>query len=72
MNNLLGRIAEVFVKERFDNLKRFLDIKSPVLLIHGKADELIPFAHSVALFGKDILFGEAENFYKMPASRRAN
>jgi hypothetical protein len=37
------------VAEHFENLKLMPQITSPTFFIHGKADTLIPFAHSVQL-----------------------
>jgi len=36
-------IASYFVKERFNNYESLDTFKSPVLLIHGKADNLIKY-----------------------------
>lgn len=36
--------------DRFDNWKRMANIKQPLLLIHGDADEIVPFSHGEALY----------------------
>jgi len=36
--------------DRFDNLQNLRHIKCPVLVIHGKQDEIIPFRHGLQLF----------------------
>ena len=36
--------------DRFDNLQKIVNITSPVLVIHGKEDEIIPFRHGQLLF----------------------
>jgi len=36
--------------DRFDNWKRIKKIKQPLLLIHGDADEVVPYSHGEALF----------------------
>ena len=38
--------------DKFDNLKKINKILSPLLIIHGKKDEVIPYNHSVRLFKK--------------------
>lgn len=38
--------------DKFDNLSKINKISSPLLIIHGKKDEIIPYNHSVRLFKK--------------------
>jgi abhydrolase domain-containing protein 17 len=38
------------VKKHFDNEANMNNVKSPTFFVHGKADTLIPCAHSQALF----------------------
>lgn len=52
-HNLFGIFAKMLIKERFNNLERFKNIKSPTLLIHGKMDKTIPFTHSEILYSKN-------------------
>jgi hypothetical protein len=40
----------LFPGDRFPNLKRIRNIKTPLLIIHGKNDEVIPFSHGEKLF----------------------
>eukprot|EP01017_Pseudomicrothorax_dubius_P026463 TRINITY_DN2953_c0_g1_i3.p1 TRINITY_DN2953_c0_g1~~TRINITY_DN2953_c0_g1_i3.p1 ORF type:complete len:390 (+),score=31.41 TRINITY_DN2953_c0_g1_i3:174-1343(+) len=47
--NLFGSLAQIFVKERFDNLKMMQNVRSPVLLVHGSNDTLVPPSHATAL-----------------------
>lgn len=54
--NLFGFFAKMLIKERFNNLERIKKIKSPTLIIHGKADKTIPSQHSEDLYGKRIIF----------------
>ena len=44
--------TKLFVKDKFDNLKKIDKIKSPVLIISGKNDEVIPHFHSKLLLEK--------------------
>ena len=43
--SLVGFVS-VLLKDRFRNIDIISQVKSPILLIHGKADSLIPYAHS--------------------------
>ncbi|MDY6901788.1 MAG: alpha/beta hydrolase, partial [Cyanobacteriota bacterium] len=36
--------------DKFDNLKKILKVKCPVLIMHGKLDEVVPFNHGKQLF----------------------
>lgn len=36
--------------DKFTNLEKIKKVKSPVLVMHGKADEVIPFSHGEQLF----------------------
>ena len=40
------------VKDKFDNLSKIDQIKSPVLIISGLRDEVVPHSHSIMLFKK--------------------
>jgi fermentation-respiration switch protein FrsA (DUF1100 family) len=42
-------VPDFLVRDPFDNLSVVRNYKKPVLIIHGKHDEIIPFAHGVAL-----------------------
>jgi len=44
--------AKLLVKDKFDNLAKIDKIKSPLLVISGKKDEIIPHSHSKMLFDK--------------------
>ena len=39
----------IFPGDRFPNLKRIRKIRTPLLVIHGKQDEVIPYGHGVAI-----------------------
>lgn len=45
VKNMFGAIGSALVKERFNNLERIKTIKSPILIIHGKKDKIIPHTH---------------------------
>ena len=57
--------VKFFVLDKFDNYKKIIKVFSPLLIISGMKDEVIPHSHSVKLFTKakdpkDCLFiGEA-------------
>lgn len=40
----------VFPGDMFENERKLARVTSPVLVMHGRADEIIPFAHGEALF----------------------
>ncbi len=40
------------VKDKFDNLSKIDKLKSPLLVISGKKDEIVPHKHSIKLFEK--------------------
>ena len=47
-----GKIAKMFVGERFDNAEKIQKVSCPTLLIHGILDKLIPYRQSVELRSK--------------------
>ncbi|MCC5659061.1 alpha/beta hydrolase [Nostoc sp. XA010] len=40
--------------DKFSNLEKIKKVKCPILVIHGKADDIIPFAHGEKLFNAAI------------------
>lgn len=40
----------LFLKYKFDNIDKINNISAPLLIIHGKQDEVIPFEHGKALY----------------------
>lgn len=40
----------LFPRDRFPNIRRIEDISTPLLVIHGEADKVIPFSHGKKLF----------------------
>jgi len=44
--------AKFLVLDKFDNFSKILKIKSPLLIISGKKDEVVPHDHSIRLFNK--------------------
>ena len=44
--------TKYLVKDKFDNLSKIDQIKSPVLIISGLRDEVVPHSHSIMLFDK--------------------
>lgn len=48
--NMVGKlISNIFVKNRFQNIKKIPHVECPILLIHGMKDDLVPYEHSVRL-----------------------
>ena len=52
VKNVAGRIAEALVKQRFDNLSKISSVDSPILIIHGRLDDLVPIDHAYQLRGR--------------------
>ncbi len=47
----LARIPfKILLFDKFDNLEKIKTVKSPVLVMHGKVDDVIPFSHGERLF----------------------
>lgn len=46
---VVGRFLSWMLAERFDNLECLKHVKSPVMIIHGQKDELIPCTHAQEL-----------------------
>ncbi len=44
--------TKYLVKDKFDNLSKIDHIKSPILIISGLRDEVVPHSHSITLFNK--------------------
>ena len=44
---VLPWVPKFLIQTQFDNEKKLKAVKSPTLLIHSRADDLIPFEHSV-------------------------
>ena len=44
--------AKLFTRDKFDNLSKIDKLLSPLLIIHGKKDEIIPYKHSLLLYEK--------------------
>lgn len=47
-------MASYVVKEKFDNISIVEHIKSPVFIVHGTKDEVVPYQSSVELYGKHL------------------
>lgn len=42
----------LYLRFRFDNIRKINDVKSPIIFLHGADDDLIPSSHSSGLFEK--------------------
>ena len=51
-SDLYGSCSSAVLKETFDNEHNAKNIASPILLIHGLKDQLVPYEHSVAILGE--------------------
>lgn len=52
---MVGNLARLLVKDRFQNLEKINKVKSPVLFIHGQTDSVVPYSHSQKLFGNRLV-----------------
>lgn len=43
IRDYVGAWASKLVRERFDNLKNIAQVQSPIFILHGKRDEIIPY-----------------------------
>ena len=46
-------LVRLFIKERFDNLIKIRKVTCPILIVHGKGDELVPFVMAERLAQAD-------------------
>jgi pimeloyl-ACP methyl ester carboxylesterase len=46
VDKVAGNFVSIFVSNRFDSIGIISKVKCPVLFLHGKADEIIPYTHS--------------------------
>lgn len=49
VKSIAGKMAQLFVKERFENKSLISQVNSPVFLLHGQKDTFIPYTHSQEL-----------------------
>jgi len=52
VKSLVSDIASKLIFNRFDNFKKIKNVTCPVLIIHGKQDELIPVGHAKDMWKK--------------------
>lgn len=50
LNDTIGHLLTRMIDERFPNKDRMPHIRSPVLIVHGRRDELIPCRHGHGLY----------------------
>ena len=43
---------DLLIKDRYDSIKKIKSIKIPILIMHGKKDNVVPFKMGVELFEK--------------------
>lgn len=54
--------GKIFKSEKYDSINKINTIKSPILIIHGTQDELIPFSEAEELYRKA---EEPKSFYRV-------
>lgn len=52
VRSLLGKFPSLLVRDRFINRQAIQLVKSPVLIIHGESDSLIPVTHAHELYAR--------------------
>lgn len=50
--DMFGKIGALLIKERFENKKWLESSQTPLLLIHGRNDKIIPCKHSKEIYRK--------------------
>lgn len=50
VKSLVGDVASKMILNRFNNIKKIKNVTCPVLIIHGRRDELIPVNHARQLY----------------------
>lgn len=50
VQHLVGKWAQYFIKERFNNLEHISNVTCPTFIVHGLKDKLIPYQHSQELY----------------------
>ena len=58
-SDLYGSCSSTLLKESFNNQDFTKNIKSPLLLVHGLKDQLVPYEHSL------ILLSECKGFCRL-------
>jgi fermentation-respiration switch protein FrsA (DUF1100 family) len=64
-NGTLPGIGYLF-HTRYDTLRRVREIRAPLLLLHGDADEVVPYRHGQAVFEAA---AEPKRFVRIPGAR---
>ena len=72
--------VRLLVKDKFDNFSKINKINSPLLIISGKKDEIVPHSHSRILFNeakvnkKSVFVDEAmhNNLYDFGIEKEVN
>jgi uncharacterized protein len=64
-NGILPGVGYLF-RTRRDSLTKIARLQAPLLVIHGDADEVIPYAHGQALFAAA---PEPKTFFTVPGGR---
>lgn len=49
VRTLLGSLASMLVRERFENIEVIKRVRCPTLIIHGQADTLLTESHAISL-----------------------
>eukprot|EP01017_Pseudomicrothorax_dubius_P003799 TRINITY_DN10631_c0_g2_i1.p1 TRINITY_DN10631_c0_g2~~TRINITY_DN10631_c0_g2_i1.p1 ORF type:complete len:326 (+),score=56.63 TRINITY_DN10631_c0_g2_i1:187-1164(+) len=49
VTHLINSVASVFIRERFVNREEITRVECPVLILHGRKDEVIPVSHAMEL-----------------------
>ena len=51
--------VKLILKDKYESLKKLINIKSPVLVMHGKKDKIVPFLYGSEIYEK--LSGQSSN-----------
>lgn len=50
VKSIIGDLASKMILNRFNNMKKIINVTCPVLIIHGRRDELIPVNHAHQIY----------------------
>lgn len=59
-----GRITDILIEERFNNVEKANNTKCPTIIMHGLKDEMVPYQDSIELMQKGFLKSQTHLFLR--------